>query len=415
MSKVLGLVQSTSADSAPATYALIDNMVLTRTVDNSDSVILLTFAMSPDDPQADETAKYRFTIDGSATGTPETSCMADGNARRVGEASLIWAVDGVSAGSHTFRVEWEIISGAPNTATDQRRMFQVTELTDAVLKVDIDATDVVADPATFTDLHSSTFPVASSALHLLIFVTAGGDSVGDVGDSCSEFRFAIDDVLSGPFSHQDINDLDEATGCGMLWAKTGLSGSTEFAIKWKARLGAGDTSALNRKFQVVEVSNNFDLQTDVELTSAQTSPSPEALMTGMTGTITPDSIDSVVLVASVGTPQDESGATGTEPSCMHRLFRDSSTIDSARILTFSDQTDRTGSFCLIHVKDQVTGSDVYEHRWLNTRSTPILDTARERTFQIIEFKLGVAAIGLDTWSPPVNRLVPQRQSVIGYF
>jgi len=206
MSKVLGTVTSTSSATATGTYGTIgtggDESKITATTELG-SVVLLVFQMILDDPDVDQTAKFRFTVDGGTGDNPsELACFSDSDFDRAGSTRLIWAVDGLTAASHVFRVEWELIQSTPSTNTARQRSFQVIELTDATLKVDISDTDVVADPATWGDLHSSTFEVASSSLHLLIF----NSSAGDTAESCSEYRFAIADTLDGPITSTDCND-----------------------------------------------------------------------------------------------------------------------------------------------------------------------------------------------------------------
>jgi len=175
----------------------------------------------------------------------------------------------------------------------------------------------------------------------------------------------------------------------MIWAETGLTGSKKFAIQWQERLSPGETAALRRTFQVIEISDNFNLHTDVKITSSQLAPGTEAKMTGMEGTITPESIDSVVMVISCGTILDEQGGEA-EPTCSHRLYR-GSTAEGGHVASWSDKPERVTPWCLVFAKDQITAESVWEHRWILSRETPETDTTRERTFQIIDFKKAAAA------------------------
>ena len=99
------------------------------------SVILIIFEILGDDG-ADKAARFRLTIDGSPiTNGPQQEHFIDAT-NEASSMTLAFCVDGLSAGNHSFGVEWINQSGTMATATDRSRFLQIWEFPNASIVSD---------------------------------------------------------------------------------------------------------------------------------------------------------------------------------------------------------------------------------------------------------------------------------------
>ena len=214
MANLLFSKTSVTADTSSGSFTLIAEMTSgVVSIVGVSSVVLLLFHMTPDDTSADKTAKYRFTVDGSATGSPVMTEVMD-NVDEGSGMTMVWAVDGLSAGNHTFTVEWITQVGAPATAADRNRSFQVIEFdTDATLKVDASSVSDESAPVSYANVPgmAGTFTTASGASHLLL----ASFPTGDASDKSADLRFAIGGVREGPESSNWTDTAISPVGVGI--------------------------------------------------------------------------------------------------------------------------------------------------------------------------------------------------------
>ena len=399
MANLLFSKLSATADAADAGYTLLDEMTSGAvSIAGTSSVVLLIFHITPEDTSTNETTIYRFTVDGSATGSPEASAFMD-NVNDGSGVTMVWAVDGLSAGNHTFTVEWKNALGTPATATDRNRSFQVIEFdTDATIKVDKASVSLETTPASYADMADmdGTFTTASGAMHLILTSVAPWDS----NDDSTDFRFAIDDAREGPESSSWNDKANELSGLGMMYAKTGLSAAShKFALQWKIRLSNPKTNVnYNRIFQVIEFADNFALVNHAAAgsTSAQDDPANFANMTDMTATVTPDSSDSVLLVIACGVM----GSIITGDNSARFQIADDGTREGPEIWSMSDLISAVPGFLLAWAKTGETAQTVWSLQWESVFSDSVADTSRERWFQVIDFKKagGGTTVAMDAGS-----------------
>ncbi len=356
------------------------------------SVVLLIFSITPDDAGADETAEYRFTVDGSATGSPVARAFID-NTNEGSGTTMVWAVDGLSAADHTFAVEWDTASGTPATATDRPRSFQVIEFdTNATLKIDVGSVSADACQTAFEDMDAmtGTFTPVANSLHLIL-ATIGIASSAD--DSCN-IRFEIDagtPTLEGPQSTIWTDSTDDNGSTGMMYAKTGLTAvSTTFKVQWSDRIAGGNTNtANNRTFQVIEFTDDFTLYNHSAAGSTAVSADPDswADMVDMDVTVTPDSTDSVLLTIACGVL---GATTGTDNTVRFQLA-DDGVREGPEIWSFADLADAVPGFLLAWAKTGETAETKWSLQWESVVEASLADTSRERWFQVIDFKAGGAS------------------------
>ena len=138
---LLSAITSVAAHSLGGSYADVDDLVDTVDVVDEDSILLFG-ACFPGGPSSDDTGVFRFFEDDDGEG-PEVYCFQDDSGGHDGCGHSIYhAVSGKSAGSHTFSLRGQNITGTYPMATGFRRSFTLLELTaGAPTQVDKDAVD----------------------------------------------------------------------------------------------------------------------------------------------------------------------------------------------------------------------------------------------------------------------------------
>ncbi len=399
MSNLLAAIQDATSDTSSGSWTDITGMTSgSVTVAGTGSVILLMMTVSVDSSASDDTTQhFRFDIDGSpASNGPEASSFSDLLDETNG-CSLAFAVTGLSAGSHTFKVQWIDEGANSGTSSVRLRSLVVVELlaADAALQIDLSAIDAQDDPATWEDIASSggnftgSFTVTADSLQLMLANIPSNEAA----DTSSDIRFEIDTTREGAFSAFWCDATDDRASACLMYARTGLSGAShDFACQWQEkRAAAGVASDMRRTFQVVEVSDNFTLDVDVGLTSDDDSDGTFNDVLGMSGSMTPDGTDSVVLYFACGVIE----ADATETVNDFRLA-DGGTPEGAVVQSFSDTTDGVNGYCLAWANDNISGSHTFSLEWqtVSGKGNSSTDTGRERVFQVIDFAGGAPAASL---------------------
>ncbi len=387
MTTLHATIDRTDAHS-PTTWADIPGFSTVESIAGTGSVVLL-IALIPirSTTGSDRTMEFRFTIDGSATNSPIVVAFADDVDETAG-AHIVWAVDGLSTGNHTFAVQAQDVKNSSEIGV-RTRSFQVIEFdADASILIDTQSTAANTSTGTFANMTGLSASVTPASGSLLLFLFNATPDLSSVGDKAAEFRFILDGTQDGPYSICALDNVDEGGSVAMMWAETGHAATSQtIAVQWRTVQAAlpMDTTR-NRTFQVIEITANFNLSTDLLLTSDQTAPATYADMTGMTGTLTPDSTDSVVLWMGCGNPLPR----GADDKAQTRLA-DGGTREGAELLTWLDNITLVYGFLLVRAKTGLSGSHTLSFQWEDVGGGTTTDTGRERSFQICSFDAAVAA------------------------
>ncbi len=133
--------------------------------------------------------------------------------------------------------------------------------------------------------------------------------------------------------------------------------------------------------------------TSTTATNSTSAPASWTNITSLTGTITPASSGSVILlIANVPIT-----FSGTDASADFRFADGGSAITGAPVLTcgYSDNTNEGAHGMLVHALTGATGSHTYTIQWQDRTATPTLDSGRTQSFQIIELLSAEATLQVD--------------------
>ena len=397
MANLLTDLTLTSAHTVGASFADIAGMSDTVTIAGTGSVVILLMSLNPELGSADECAEYRFTHDGSRVG-PEVSAFIDSTDEGTGR-TLMFALTGLSAGSHTFAVQAANRSGTAVIDTAHPRTFQIIEIeAGASILVDLESSSSNTAPASFADIANLSQAQTPADGALLLFIHSS-QILGETGQKVSQHRFAIDGARDGPEMTNVMDNVDETTGVVMAWAVTGVSAvSHTFSVQWERSLDIPimDT-ARPRTFQVVQFTADADLLVDVELLSANTAPASFADQLGMSGTPVIDSTDSIALVLAnytIGAGSDETS---------DNVLSIGGSEEGAEVSVWTDAADRAESLLMARAVTGESGSTAMSLQWRIRKATPDTDTARERTFQVIDLKVVSGVTHTASGAPSITK------------
>jgi len=375
-------ITSQSSSTAAAGFADILDLVDTVTIEDSGNVVLL-IAVVPLElvGSEDECADFRFAIDDVLVG-PEVSAFKDEADEGCGVA-ICWAATGLS-GSTKFALQWRIRQGgSPETDTGRVRSFQVIEITDASILVNLTATssdDAVSGYTDINDLTDTKTPAGSGSVLLMLANMNGAMGT----DRVATFQFTVGGTGEGPESKSFIDNTDEGCGISHIWMKTGVSGSTAFALQWDELIASysADTGRV-RSFQIIEITANANLLTEITSVAADTLTSSYTDVVDLVDTITVDGVGSILLFTAMipqkpsndrtGAYRIHEGATGEGPeqyvmsdatiplqACGHSLFWARTGISSGShtfsvkgqhvtVATVDISEDERRSFCILEL------------------------------------------------------------------
>lgn len=233
-----------------AGYKVVDDLIDTVDVEGTDSILLFG-ACFPGGPSSDDTGVFRFHEEAVAEG-PEVYSFQDdsGNHEGCGH-SIYWAATGKSAGSHTFNLRGQNVTGTYPMATGFRRSFTILELTAGVTQVDKDAIDTVGleIDETVTDLEAQASVVDTEGLAI--------DEQAAKLDALIESQEAIDlaleeaAALEARTARQDTLDLaliEQAEVQVPITAEDDI----DLAIDEQAEVAAGLTAQDDLDLAIVE-------------------------------------------------------------------------------------------------------------------------------------------------------------------
>lgn len=397
MANLLTDLTLTSAYTVTGSFADIADMSDTVTIAGTGSVVILMMSLNPELTSSDECAEYRFTHDGARVG-PEISSFVDSTDEGSGR-TLMFALTGLAAGSHTFAVQAANRSGTAVIDTAFPRTFQVLEIeSGASILVDLESQAANTAPVSFADMVGMSVSATPVAGALLLFIH-GSQVLGEVGQRVADHRFAIDGVRDGPKMTNIMDALDETTGVAMAWGVTGVSAASHtFSVMWER---ANDIPQIDtarpRIFQVVEITQDFDLLVDLESVTADSAAAGYTDMADMSGTPVIDSTGSIALVLA-----NYSIAPGVDETSDNRLSI-GGTQEGAEVSVWADDAGRGESLLMARGVTGQSGSTAMSLQWKIRKATPDTDTTRERTFQVIDLKVGgITASGAPSITKPTS-------------
>ena len=377
----------------------ITDMSQSVTIAGTGSVVILMMSLQPQLTDDDECAFYRFTHDGNPVG-PVLSSWAealDGGSGR----TLYYALDGLSAGSHTFAVQAENRSGTVVIDTGYTRAFQCIEIeTGAKLLVDVEsqlaATAPTPTPAAITGL-DDTQTTAANSIHIWLC----GVQIDDLVNDSVDFRFALDGTREGPATSSWTSNTDKCDGMMVAYVTDNISaGSHAFSMHWVVRNSnpVADTSVI-RTLQVIEVDSDVaNLRVDVESIETGLTPASYADVPSLSGTAVIDSTDSVVLMFGNVTL-----AANLRETADFR-FEVGTTLEGAEMSGFARSAGGGGFVTTVAMGRAITGesgSTDIALQWQIRLATPEITANRPKTFQALDLiTSGVDSSG--SGSPSIN-------------
>ena len=351
-------------------------------VGSSGSVILLiaTVTYSDDANTSDNQMALRFTIDGTPEG-PESQFFHDSTTEHCG-CTIMYAVTGLS-GDHDFAVQLQTVTSQHGVlSADVLRTFQVIEITDASLLVDLEVSSADDAVAGFTDIVglSATPTVASGAVLLVI-----ANMTHEMGDNASEDSFGLRATVGGahegPELHAFKDNIDEGCDTSLMWLVDGESGSTAFALQWDENLGAvtADQARL-RTLQVIQITANVNKLLAQVSQVADTLTASFTDVLGMVATVSVDGTDSILLLGA-GIMPDVNG----DECALYRFFEDD-TGEGPNIHIFNDggPADGCGHSMAWAATGKSAGDHTFSVRGRNVSGTVSFVSGRNRSFSILE-------------------------------
>ena len=390
MSSLLVDTQASNNVTSAAAYADVPGLGASGVVVGSADSVLLLIATIPSDIATDgddQGGDLRFAIDGVREG-PDGEWFKDGSDDGCG-ISLCYAVTGLS-GSHEFRVEWRTQNGGSQhiSTSTRERSFQVIEITDASLLVDLSSTALATASSTYADIPDmvSTPTVAGVGSILLILANW---LFQETSDSSGDTRFQVDNVQVGP-ELSTFSDADnEACGYSGMWFETGLNGATEFAVQWKENeTTMRHRSGRERRFQVIEITAKANLLTKITSLAAGSLGASFADVGGLVDTVSVAGTGSILLFAAGISPNPQLGDDngefrigdgGVEEGPSQQVFHDGGIA-----------TDNCGHCVYWAATGKAAGNHTFSLRGRNLTGGFTFSTAKPRSLAIVELLAGVA-------------------------
>ncbi len=383
-----------SDEEAPAAWATMLGMTGTFTTTTGKLYLILLHGVCVT-TSTDETGEWRFAVDGTpVTNGPIATAFIDAANEGQGFAlAFVWEES--SGASRTFTAEWQRVQVTPRTDTTRTRTFQVIELDDAALKLNLSSVASDTPTASYTDVVglSGSFSTASGAIHLILATMP--TSMGT--DRSADFRFHVDTVAEGP----EVSSWDDAALEGnsiqMSYVRTGLSAASHtFALRWKDRQGSPSADTGRRRtLQVLELTGNWNRRVNVESVSSDSPAAGFTTVDAMSAAFTPVNTSSVMLMFLNMNPDDSDGAAD--------MFSDfrlaiAGVQAGAETMYGSDEADGVHGAHLAHAETGRSTSQAYSAEWRIRSGTATTDTGRPRTLQVLEWDDGGGA-------PATNRLL----------
>ena len=383
------LVDKTSSETQTTTDSWVDVVGLSETVDvNSTSDVLLMTATVNifQDDTADETIAIRFAVDDVQEG-PELTMFKDNTNEGCGN-SISWVKDGIS-GSTKFAVQ--VISVASKHAvldTAKIRAFQVIAITDATILVNKTSSDAYSAQAGYTDITglTDTQTVTSGAILLLLGNFQHLSAAEDIGS----IGFTIGGTLEGPEGSAAGDDTDEGCGGSVMWAKSGVSGSTAFALQCD-EIEADVATDTNRvsSLQVVQITANVNLLTVQTSEDADDLEATYTDVVGLDDTISVDSTGSILIFGATAPLKPD----GSDATAIFRFY-EGTTGEGPEVYVFNDAVEDVCGHSLYWANTgNSAGNHTFSLRGKDIAGTPAMSETLRRSLMILELTAAAASVG----------------------
>lgn len=383
---ILTEVRNQNPATCPGSWANIaDFSVSSITVQATNSVVLLMFQLQLD-PAGDNCAEFRFTVNGTPVG-PVCTAFSDGSSNdEANSVSMIYAVDGLSGSSNSFAVQWQDTQGGPVHDTTRYRTFQVFEISggDAEIIVDMEASNQTGDPGSWADLFTSASVDVVGTGSILVMMANVPFNME--ADETSEFRFAVDSTpeVNGPEACTFTDENLGGNSLSMVHVLDGLAASTHtFHLEWQAVTGAGQTRAVNRTFQVVEITAGATLQLELYATDQQSAPGTYGNVPDLSSSYVVANAAAFHLVFANIQNAGDSGDSTTN----FNIGVDGTNV-GADLISFSDSVNLKQRMCMFWVETGLSAaSHSFQARWQSIAGGPVSSPDHTRTLYAIEFSL----------------------------
>lgn len=381
-SNILVNINIASASQCPASWANITGMSATGiTVQGTNSVLILMF-QAQIVAAGDNTADFRFYVNGSSTGSPIGSAFSDAaSGTDTQSVTLVWAITGLSGSSNSFSVQWERVQATSNMDTGRNRTLQVFEITagDAEILVNQSASNITGDPGSWADLFTATSITVQGTSSILIMISNVPFNME--ADECTDFQFAVDTTKEGAITSVYTDNPLEGNSWSGVHVLDGLSAGTHsFHLEWQARTGAGQTAAKLRTFQVIEVTTLATLKLELESQVSGSAPSGYGDVNGLSSSYNVAATTAIALIFA------NIQIVAQSDRCAEFMIGVDSVEEGAEIISYTDSTNVTNRLCLARAKTGLSiASHTFAARWNNVNAVPTLDTNRARTLFVIEF------------------------------
>lgn len=226
------LVNASASDSIGDPGSWADLFTANSITVQGTSSVLIMIANVPYLMQGDASTDFQFAVDTSREGAITRVFTDETNGAN--SWSGVHVLDGLSAGTHSFHLEWQAIMGSGQTDANLRT-FQVVELTSlATLKLELISSDPGTAPGSYGNVNglSDSYVVDGTDAIALIFANI---QIVAASDRCAEFMIGVDGTEEGAeiISYTDSTSL--ANRLCLARAKTGLSNASHtFAARWNA-------------------------------------------------------------------------------------------------------------------------------------------------------------------------------------
>ena len=390
MSDLLVSKTSQASQDGPGSFAdMTDMFQASVNVGSADSVVLLIASFTLDQGgSADHVAECQFAIDDSLEG-PSLLVFKDNIDKGCGQ-SIVWARTGLS-GSHKFALQWRLTVGSPLLDTGRVRSFQVIEITDASLLVDITSTATDDASSSYSDLAAMASNVApASADSILLLIANHQTNTGT--DNTVAHSFEIDAVREGPEPIAFEDATDEACGSSWMWLKTGISSAIDWVVQWieiQASIATGD---FVRSFQVIEITDNANLLSAITSTAAHSLGGSYADVDDLVDTVDVEGTDSILLFGACfpgGPSADDTG--------VFRFF-EGGTGEGPEVYCFQDDAgnhEGCGHSIYWAATGKSAGSHTFSLRGQNVTGTYPMATGFRRSITILELTAAVTQVDKD--------------------
>jgi hypothetical protein len=379
-------IESTTGGSASGSWATVPDLSASGiTVQSTSSVVLLIATVTIADQSTDNGADFRFSVNGSPTGSPIGRAGSDSINSESYSMTLVWAVDGLSGSSNSFALEWITTTGSgatPAIETANPHTLQVIEIENgASILVDESSTGSATSAATLANLFQATgVDVAGTDSILLMIGIVPMEYNGDAGVS---FVFGVDNTAEGAQVAVAVDDTQfDNSFCGMH-VKTGISGTHTFELKWQTDVGANSPVSTEhlRTFQIVEITADCSILASLSATSSWSPGASFANDPSLDTDQTPNGTDSLVLAFANVSLTPDSG-----DDILEFAIGLNDTEDGPYTRCFNDDVDMATGCCVAKAWTGLSGSNSFQLRGRFQQGTTGVDTGYSRTLFVLDFE-----------------------------